>query len=82
MPKVTSPCLVCIFVNIQSISVKFRPDDSTVMISLACGSLSGVASSTGKCLWIVAISPVSVFQFSAFLLNIILDNRLHILFQI
>ncbi|KAL5161865.1 Mitochondrial substrate carrier family protein B [Glycine soja] len=31
---------------IGSISLKFRPDDSTVMISLACGSLSGVASST------------------------------------
>ncbi|WMV33828.1 hypothetical protein MTR67_027213 [Solanum verrucosum] len=25
-----------------------RPDDSTVLVSIACGSLSGVASSTGK----------------------------------
>ncbi|KAL5161864.1 Mitochondrial substrate carrier family protein B [Glycine soja] len=32
--------------TLLSISLKFRPDDSTVMISLACGSLSGVASST------------------------------------
>lgn len=24
-----------------------RPDDSTIMVSLACGSLSGIASSTG-----------------------------------
>ena len=50
MKGVTSSWLVYIFVNIQSISLKFRPDDSTVMISLACGSLSGVASSTGKVL--------------------------------
>ncbi|XP_024974264.1 mitochondrial substrate carrier family protein B-like isoform X3 [Cynara cardunculus var. scolymus] len=34
-----------------------RPDDSTVMVGLACGSLSGIASSTGSlqasqlCLW-------------------------------
>lgn len=26
-----------------------RPNDSPVMVSLACGSLSGIASSTGNC---------------------------------
>lgn len=26
----------------------FRPEDSTVLVSLACGSLSGIASSTGE----------------------------------
>jgi hypothetical protein len=29
-------------------SFGFRPDDSNVMVSLACGSLSGIASSTGE----------------------------------
>lgn len=29
-------------------SFGIRPDDSPVMVSLACGSLSGIASSTGK----------------------------------
>jgi hypothetical protein len=28
--------------------IYIRPDDSTVLVSLACGSLSGIASSTGE----------------------------------
>lgn len=34
--------------NPQQLLVDFRPDDSTVLISLGSGSLSGIASSTGK----------------------------------
>ncbi|KAL5161866.1 Mitochondrial substrate carrier family protein B [Glycine soja] len=35
-----------LFESLRSFWQSRRPDDSTVMISLACGSLSGVASST------------------------------------
>lgn len=30
------------------VSFGIRPDDPTVMVSLACGSISGIASSTGE----------------------------------
>lgn len=42
----TVPCsLVEIFLHFD---FGIRPKDSTVMVSLACGSLSGIASSTGE----------------------------------
>lgn len=49
--------LFCIYIYIYSpwffcsYDVNFvgdRPEDSTVLVSLACGSLSGIASSTGE----------------------------------
>ncbi|KAI3758681.1 hypothetical protein L6452_06252 [Arctium lappa] len=38
-----------------------RPDDSTVMVGLACGSLSGIASSTGcqEAGWDAPLPPIS-----------------------
>ena len=46
------------FVNIVYFlfSLKFRPNDSVVVVSLVCGSLSGIASSTGGYLLVVPIS--------------------------
>ncbi|XP_027351860.1 mitochondrial substrate carrier family protein B-like [Abrus precatorius] len=35
-----------VYESLRSIWLSRRPDDSTVMVSLACGSLSGIASST------------------------------------
>ncbi|KAL2336537.1 hypothetical protein Fmac_010983 [Flemingia macrophylla] len=36
----------CVYEGLRSFWLSRRPDDSTVMVSLACGSLSGVAAST------------------------------------
>ncbi|CAN1173920.1 Mitochondrial substrate carrier family protein B [Linum perenne] len=38
-----------VYESLRSLWQSHRPDDPTVGVSLACGSLSGIASSTGEC---------------------------------
>ncbi|RZC19484.1 Mitochondrial substrate carrier family protein B isoform B [Glycine soja] len=44
---------------LRSVWQSQRPDDSKAVVGLACGSLSGIASSTGGCFLIMAISNLS-----------------------
>ena len=43
------PCVFLVFFSVLTFDLQIRPYDSPVLISLACGSLSGIASSTCKC---------------------------------
>ena len=43
------PCVFQYFFSALTFDLQIRPYDSPVLISLACGSLSGIASSTCKC---------------------------------
>lgn len=44
-----SVCPLLFPVSLSNVCVSIRPNDSPVAVSLACGSLSGIASSTGEC---------------------------------
>lgn len=44
-----------------------RPDDPTAMMSLGCGSLSGIASSTGKKTALLILTCSGLVSFVAYL---------------
>ncbi|KAK4771330.1 hypothetical protein SAY87_031862 [Trapa incisa] len=53
-----------VFESLRSFWLSQRPNDSTVMVSLACGSLSGTISSTGKSFML--FQPKSIFLPASF----------------